>query len=633
MVHVGKLWIECLLKFVFTFPFQAGSSCKWAHDSQWLILEKFDAICNSPSHIYHYALPFSPSSSWLHESYSAEFLQTVKVVKGLPVWWGACSRTVSFHHTPLSLACWKDTIAVGLRSGDIIILNTLTGTHTSVFSGHTGDVNSVIFSLDGALLVSGSDDKTVKLWDIQTGGVIKTFHGNTDQVRSVSISLDCTMVASGSDDKTIHIWDILTGECHCIIRKHIRCVTSIGFSPINSQLLISASHDGIVQQWDVDGHQIGPEYSGSRAVFSLDSTCFISWHRKIAIVQDSDSGRTIAELHTAKHTLQCCCFSPNGRLVAGAAGDTIYVWDITGPNPHLVETFIGNTNLITSLAFSSSSTLISAYWNLSVKFWQISPSQTNLVPSDPESTPFTPVPIQTVTLQAHAGNTISSDLDGVVRTWDISSGLCIASFQTPAKAYPWRDVQIIDGRLILVWLAAQKKVHIWDVEKGEPLQIVDVSSTSSKFKDLRISEDGTKVFYMNEISIRAWSIFTGEPRGGMRFGDKKPHNHSLIVNGSRVWVHFKGSPTKGWNFGIPGSSPVPLPSGTLDKPCLNFVDGTKDWNTGLPRVEYATTGKAFFQFPEKYINATILQWDGQYLVAGYESGEILILDFGHVIPV
>jgi len=61
---------------------------------------------------------------------------------------------------------------------------------------------------DGTLLVSGSRDDTVKLWDVQTGGVIKTFRGHTDCVLSVAISADCTMIISGSSDKTIHLWDI-----------------------------------------------------------------------------------------------------------------------------------------------------------------------------------------------------------------------------------------------------------------------------------------------------------------------------------------------------------------------------------------------------------------------------------------
>ena len=63
----------------------------------------------------------------------------------------------------------------------------------------------VVFSSDGTSLVSGSDDAIVKLWDIQTGGVVKTFFGHTQLVLSVSISADHTAIASGSYDQTIHL--------------------------------------------------------------------------------------------------------------------------------------------------------------------------------------------------------------------------------------------------------------------------------------------------------------------------------------------------------------------------------------------------------------------------------------------
>ena len=165
-------------------------------------------IHNSPSAIYHYALLLSPSSSWLRECYSSILSQGVKVVKGLQAEWGRCSRTVSFDHETLALACWKHLVAVGLDSGDINILDTTTGVCMSVFSSHTRGVNSVTFSLDGAFLVSGSYDKTVSLWDVQTGGVIKTFCGHTDWVQSISISPDCTLIASGSSDHTIRLWNV-----------------------------------------------------------------------------------------------------------------------------------------------------------------------------------------------------------------------------------------------------------------------------------------------------------------------------------------------------------------------------------------------------------------------------------------
>jgi WD40 repeat protein len=225
----------------------------------------------------------------------------------------------------------------------------------------------------------------------------------------------------------------------------VKCVS---FHPTNPQHLISISGD-IVQQWGIDGHQIEPTYKGTHAAFSLDGTHLALCGEKVTTIQNFNSGAIVAKCPTNSEP-RCCCFSPNGRLVAVAAGSTAYVWDITGSDPHLIETFIGHTNDITSLTFSSSS-LISASDDKSVKFWQIGSSSMDLATSDPKSTPLTSAPIQSVSLQAENGIAISSDVDGVVKTWDLSTGLCNASFQTPAKGETLRDVKMVDGRLIVVW--------------------------------------------------------------------------------------------------------------------------------------------------------------------------------------
>jgi hypothetical protein len=103
---------NCSLVSVFMIV-QAGVVSKWTNDSQHFLLEHFDTIQNSPSHIYHSALPFSPSSSWLHKCYSAELSHMVKVVKGLPAEWGMCSRTVLLN----SLIWASHTITTLLQLG------------------------------------------------------------------------------------------------------------------------------------------------------------------------------------------------------------------------------------------------------------------------------------------------------------------------------------------------------------------------------------------------------------------------------------------------------------------------------------------------------------------------------------
>jgi len=530
------------------------------------------------------------------------------VVKGLPAEWGECFRTVTPNITPWAVVCWKDIIAVGGRGNDIIILDKITGSQKAILSGHTGWMRSLNLSSDGTLLVSGGYDKTVKLWDVQTGGVVKTFHGHTDWVLCVSISADCTMIASGSVDNTIRLWNIQLEEGSQVIEQQ-KTVYHISFSPIDSQCLISAS-GGKVWQWDTSGHKLNPVDDTSHVTFSLGQIQVVLYQGVAVVVQHN----VVYQLY------RCCCLIPGGRLIAVAAGSAINIWDITGSDPHLIKTYVGHSGDITSLVFSSPSSLISSDNDGLVKFWQIANLLTDQVVTDPESTPLASAPIRSITLQAIDGIAISSDSNGLVRIWDISTGHCKASIQTPAKAPQYSDVQLINSRLIYVW-NVKKKVQIWDEEKGE-CQIV--GTAESFIEDFKLSGDGSRVYCLYYRSLQAWSILTGEGMGEVKL-KLSSLQRSLTVDGSRVWVHSPVKELQGWDFGIPGSPPVEL---SITPPALN---STKLWDNKLSRIKDTATGKVVFQLGGRFRQPRCLRWDGQYLVAGYNSGEVLILDFSRII--
>ena len=547
------------------------------------------------------------------------------MVKGLPSDWGTCFRTITPHSGPLGLALWKDVIAVGLQSGEIITFDGTTGSQIAILSGHAHFVKALAFSSDGTSLVSGSYDATVKLWDVQTGGVIKTFCGHTNIVWTVSISADCTTIASGSQDKSIRLWDIKTGGCHHIM-KLLDDVDCVSFSPLHLQFLISVSGEK-VQQWDIDGHQIDSPHDGSCIAFSSDGTLAVLCQRAEITVWNSISGDVVAQFHLLNSTARCCCLSSDGRLVAVATEDnTVSVWDITSPDTHLFETLVGHTNDISSLVFSSPSSLITSSYDKTVKFWRIDVISTDPAVGCPMPIPLASAPIKSITLQAKDGIYVSSDLDGVVKTWDISTGICRTSHQTPAKNTHKSDTRLVNGRLILVW-HADGKIHTWDVEEEKLLHEID--APWSGIDDIRISGDGSRVFCLYSHSIRAWSTWTGEVMGKIK-ADTNYFHTSLIVSASKVWVYCPTSPAYergpwGWDIGITGLSRVQLPT----TPALHLGD-TKLWDIGLSSIKDTITGKVVLQLGGRFARPFDVQLDGRYFLAHCWSGEVLILDFNDV---
>ena len=108
----------------------------------------------------------------------------------------------------------------------------------TTLKGHTDPVTSVAFSPDGKRIVSGSDDKTVKVWDAHTGQEIRTLKGHTNWVLSVAFSADGKRIASGSADQTVKVWDAATGTL-IAWRPFESEIRALWFDPETRQLRVA----------------------------------------------------------------------------------------------------------------------------------------------------------------------------------------------------------------------------------------------------------------------------------------------------------------------------------------------------------------------------------------------------------
>jgi WD40 repeat protein len=118
--------------------------------------------------------------------------------------------------------------------------------HTLI--GHSHIVNSLAVSADAKVLVSGSRDKTINIWDLEKGELISTLRGHRDGVYAIALSPDDQIIASGSADKTIKLWHLGTGELLATFTGHSNTVTALAFTT-SGEMLVSGSLDKTIKIW------------------------------------------------------------------------------------------------------------------------------------------------------------------------------------------------------------------------------------------------------------------------------------------------------------------------------------------------------------------------------------------------
>ncbi|MBM3728907.1 MAG: hypothetical protein FJW40_26210, partial [Acidobacteria bacterium] len=152
-----------------------------------------------------------------------------------------------------------------------------TGRCERVLEGHTAIVGSVAWSPDGQRALSGSADSTVRLWEVETGRCERVLEGHSGSVGSVAWSPGGQRALSGSDDKTVRLWEVETGRCERVLEGHSNGVPSVAWSR-DGQRALSAAWNGVVRLWNLSavtgGQQTAPvqvQYTNAKVLLVGES--------------------------------------------------------------------------------------------------------------------------------------------------------------------------------------------------------------------------------------------------------------------------------------------------------------------------------------------------------------------------
>jgi len=449
------------------------------------------------------AVRFSPDSSRL---LTVEDHPTYR----LRLWETATSRLIAEMKghtnrlTDISFSPDGSHIASTGMDQTIWLWDGVTGKKNFTLRGHSGWVNKARFSHDGKQLVSASHDHSIRLWDVGNGNALAVLLGHTDIVQNVAYLDDRATLVSYSDDGSIRYWNLKELERDGQLQGHTSFVYGVAMHPDNKHVA-SASWDGTVRVWDSRAGRevLSIPHPNKTIVTALayhpKGHILASTGRENAVyLWNSTTGELLHEWSCPNHPFleSRLAFNPPGTLLAcGGSDGCVRVLDV---NTKLeVAVFKGHRDTVRDVVFSPDGRFLASGGDCvdrTIRIWDLeTKAQVHVLEAQTDR-------VNTLTFSADGKLLASGSTDGVVRFWDITNGVQLATLKHQAKVY---GLAFTPNGSRLATACADNTIRLWDVVTRQ--EVAELRGHTSYAHAIAFTSDGTRlVSASGDSTLRVW---------------------------------------------------------------------------------------------------------------------------------
>ena len=432
-----------------------------------------------------------------------------------------------------------------------------------ILEGHSAYVLGVAVTADGRQAVSASADKTLKVWDLDTGRALRTLEGHSSTVYGVAVTPDGQRAVSASDDKTLKVWDLKTGRALGTLEGHSNVVRGVAVTP-DGQRAVSASHDHTLKVWDLgtgralrtlEGHShfvngVAVTPDGQRAVSASHDHTLKVW--------GLESGRALRTLEGHSHFVNGVAVTSDGRRAVSASDDTtLKVWDLeTGRALHTLE---GHAHYVLGVAVTlDGRRAVSASYNRTLKVWDL---ETGRALRTLEGHSHF---VYGVAVTPDGRRTVSASWDDTLKVWNLETGRALGPLQGHAY-YVYGVAVTPDGRRA-VSASADKTLKVWDLETGRALRTLE--GHINWVRDVVVMPDGRRaVSASDDKTLKVWDLETGRALRTLEGHADRIASVAVTPDGQRAVSASADKTLKVWD----------LETGRT----LRTLEGHASWVTGV----------------------------------------------------